>query len=131
MTVTTTPSQLGGTVTGAPLLILRLEGAVLFAAAVAGYTLNGGSWVIFAALILVPDLFMLGYLIDKRRGAMLYNLGHTTALPALLIAGGLTMGSGFATAVGLIWLAHIGFDRAVGFGLKYADSFKHSHLGTP
>jgi hypothetical protein len=29
-----------------------------------------------------------------------------------------------------IWLAHIGFDRALSYGLKYADAFSHTHLGT-
>ena len=118
-----------GTVTGAPGLILRLEGAVLLAGGLAAYAALGASWWLFAALFLLPDIFMLGYLIDTRRGAALYNLGHSTALPALTIAGGLLAGSTLAIAAGMVWLAHIGFDRAIGYGLKYPDAFRHTHLG--
>ena len=118
-----------GTVTGAPRLILRLEGAVLLAGCVAAYAALGASWWLFAALFLLPDVFMLGYLIDARRGAAFYNLGHSTALPAITIAAGLLTGNGLATAMGLIWLAHVGFDRAAGYGLKYPDAFRHTHLG--
>jgi hypothetical protein len=120
-----------GAVTGAPLLILRAEGAVLLVAAMAGYAVSGFAWSLFAILFLLPDVFMLGYLIDRTRGAALYNLGHSTVLPALSIGLGLFTGNSLATAVGLIWLAHVGFDRAMGYGLKYPDSFASTHLGMP
>jgi hypothetical protein len=29
----------------------------------------------------------------------------------------------------LIWLAHIGMDRMLGYGLKYSGGFKDTHLG--
>lgn len=118
-----------GSVVGTPRLILRLEGAVLLAGCLAAYAALGASWWLFAALFLLPDVFMLGYLTGSRRGAALYNLGHSTALPALCIAAGLLSGSGTATAIGLVWLAHVGFDRAAGYGLKYPDGFRHTHLG--
>ena len=128
---TTAASRPFGTVlvAGAPRLILRMEGAALLAGCVAGYAVLGGSWWVFAALFLLPDVFMLGYLLDSRRGAALYNLGHSTAVPGLVIAAGLLMRSDMATAAGLVWLAHVGFDRAVGYGLKYSDGFRHTHLG--
>lgn len=118
-----------GAVDGAPRVILRIEGSVLLAAAVAAYAMSGGSWALFAALVLLPDLSMLGYLIDQRRGAVLYNLGHSTVLPAFCTAGGLWLGNDLATGGGLVWLAHIGIDRAMGYGLKYPDGFKSTHLG--
>ena len=31
-------------------------------------------------------------------------------------------------AIGLVWLAHIGFDRVLGYGLKYPEGFKETHL---
>jgi hypothetical protein len=117
-----------GAVTGAPRLILRLEGAVLLAGCLAAYAVLGASWWLFAILFLLPDIFMLGYLLDSRRGAALYNLGHSTVLPALTIAAGLFTGSDTATAAGLIWLAHVGFDRALGYGLKYPEGFWRTHL---
>lgn len=118
----------GGTVTGAPLWILRGEGFVLFGAAVAAYAYGGLGWALFAVLFLVPDIFMLGYLIDRARGAALYNLGHSTAVPAVVIGVGLLLSSDLTLGVGLIWLAHVGFDRAMGYGLKYGDSFTSTHL---
>jgi Domain of unknown function (DUF4260) len=121
----------GGAAYGAPGLILRLEGAAVLAAAVSIYCMQGLSWWVFIALFLAPDVFMLGYLRDKRMGAFFYNLGHTTLLPLALIAVGWHLGSPISLSIGLIWLGHIGFDRLVGYGLKYPDDFKHTHLGGP
>jgi hypothetical protein len=120
-----------GHVTGAPLMILRAEGAILLAASSAAYGFQDATWWLFATLFFVPDVFMLGYLFDKRFGAGLYNLGHSTILPAVVTGLGVLMSAQLAVAIGLIWLAHVGFDRAVGYGLKYPDAFKNTHLGAP
>jgi hypothetical protein len=115
--------------TGTPRLILQAEGAALFVAASFAFAHTGFSWWLFAALFLAPDILMLGYLANPRFGAALYNLAHTTLLPLA----GLVLAYHFASptliAICLIWLAHIGFDRALGYGLKYPDAFKHTHLG--
>jgi hypothetical protein len=116
------------TTTGTPRLILQAEGAALFAISLFAFHHTGTSWWLFAALILAPDIFMAGYLANPRLGAQLYNLAHTTTLPLIGLA------LSFATApamlgVFLIWLAHIGLDRMLGYGLKYPDAFKHTHLG--
>jgi hypothetical protein len=114
-----------------PRLILRAEGAALAAAALIGYAHFGAGWWLFAVLLLVPDLSMLGYLAGARAGAAVYNAAHTTVLPlAVGVAGALT-GAPLAVAVALVWLAHIGIDRALGYGLKHADGFGHTHLGMP
>ena len=115
-------------VAGWPGMVLRAEGLGLLAASVAGYAAIGGSWWVFAALFLVPDVFMLGYLRDRRLGAAVYNAGHTTLVPLALGAAGWAGGSTAAMGVALIWLGHIGFDRMLGYGLKYAAGFKASHL---
>ena len=120
-----------GSVTGAPRAFLRLEGMAMLAAASAAFSQSGQSWWLFAALLLVPDVFMLGYLVSPRLGAAGYNLGHTYALPTALGATGLWLAAPLVTAIALIWLAHIGMDRAVGYGLKYPDAFRHTHLGGP
>ena len=120
-----------GAVTGMPRLILRSEGAALFIVATAAYAAVGGSWWVFAGLFLVPDLFMLGYLHDRRSGAALYNLGHSTIAPLATVAVGWHLDASLATSIGLIWLAHVGFDRMAGYGLKFPDAFEHTHLGTP
>ena len=111
-----------------PAALLRVEGGVLLATGALLYWVNGGSWVLFALLILAPDVSMLGYLFGTKVGAATYNLAHTYALPASLGAFGVLAGSPLAVSVALVWLAHIGMDRLVGYGLKYASGFKDTHL---
>ena len=108
---------------------LRLEGAAAFATAAALYFHAGFSWPMFALLFLVPDLSMLGYLIGPRTGAAVYNIAHTTALALPLAIAGFLAGQPAVLAVALIWIAHIGFDRALGYGLKYPTGFGDTHLG--
>jgi Domain of unknown function (DUF4260) len=112
----------------APKWILRSEGLALLGAAAAAYAQTGTGWILFAILFLLPDVFMLGYLREPRFGAMVYNVGHSTILPFALIGLGLAVSIPTLLSVGLIWMAHIGFDRAMGYGLKYSDDFKHTHL---
>lgn len=108
-------------VTGTPRTLLRVEGLVMLVAGIAAYTMLGASWSVFALLFLVPDVTLLGYLVDPRVGAHVYNAGHGLVGPALLAP--------FAPALAAIWLAHIGFDRALGYGLKYRSAFTATHLG--
>ena len=111
-----------------PHLLLRLEGLTIFISAIALYASQGYSGVAFALLLLVPDVSAVGYLVNPRVGALVYNLVHTYPLPALLIALGLALSAPVAVQVGLIWFAHIGMDRIAGYGLKYASVFKDTHL---
>jgi Domain of unknown function (DUF4260) len=108
--------------------ILRLEGAAALAAAVALYAHAGFSWPLFALLFLAPDLSMLAYLIGPRAGAAAYNLVHTYALAVPLALAGYFVAYPAAAAVGLIFIAHIGMDRMLGYGLKYASGFRDTHL---
>ncbi len=117
-----------GVVTGAPNLILRAEGLGVLAAACWAYASLDASWWLFAVLFLGPDLLMLGYARDARTGALVYNLGHSYLVPLLLLALGQGAGWPLGTALGLIWAAHIGFDRMLGYGLKYPWAFKATHL---
>lgn len=126
-----TPAQIAGFVSGAPRLMLRLEGAILLVAASTVYAHIAANWLLFAALFLVPDLSMLGYLRHRTLGASVYNLGHSYLAPSGLIAVGLALTYPLVLAIGLIWIAHIGFDRMVGYGLKYRTAFSHTHLGQP
>jgi hypothetical protein len=119
-----------GGVAGFPNLVLRAEGAALLCVSLALYFGTGMSWWLFAILFLAPDVFMLGYLANSRTGAALYNLGHTTLLPLGLIVAGWWGDQLFSVGIGFIWLGHIGFDRMLGYGLKYGGSFHHSHLST-
>jgi hypothetical protein len=118
-----------GTVTGVPRRWLRLEGAVLVAGALIAYSPTGQPWWLVPLALLVPDVLMVGYLRGSRLGAQLYNLAHSTVLPAAMIAFGWWQTRPLVLALGLIWLAHVGFDRLLGYGLKYDDHFQHTHLG--
>lgn len=111
-----------------PAGLLRVEGAAMAAAATWFYAHSEASWVLFASLLLAPDLGLLGYLVGPRVGAHTYNLTHNVVLPVALAAVGVAIVSMTAVAIGLIWLAHIGIDRAAGYGLKYPDDFRQTHL---
>jgi hypothetical protein len=117
-----------GVVRGVPGFLVRLEGALVCALTVAAYAQAGSGWGLFAALILAPDLSMLGYLAGPRWGARAYNAAHTYLAPAALGVAGVVLGHHLLLALGLIWAAHISADRALGYGLKYPDAFKHTHL---
>ncbi len=122
-------SAAGGSASGGVRTVLRLEGAAAFATAIALYGHAGFSWLAFAVLFLAPDLSMLAYLAGPRVGALAYNLVHTYALALLLALAGFAFGSPVASALALIGVAHIGFDRMLGYGLKYASGFGDTHLG--
>lgn len=111
-----------------PNVILRAEGAALFTAAVAFYVYLHASGWLFAALILAPDLSALGYLAGARVGSVVYNTVHTLVGPTVVIVLALILSSSLGVAVALIWLAHIGIDRALGFGIKYPTVFPDTHL---
>ncbi len=111
-----------------PPVLLRVEGAVLLALSVLLYALLGGNWLLFVLLFLVPDLSMLGYVVGRRTGAISYNLFHTHFLPGLLTTFGLLAGLPLLVSLALVWFAHIGFDRMVGFGPKYPTGFFDTHL---
>ena len=111
-----------------PATLLRTEGVALLALSVLLYWVNGGSWLLFGVLLLAPDLSMLGYLAGPKVGAAIYNAFHAYALPAVVGALGIIFASPVVVAVALIWFAHIGMDRTVGYGLKYPTSFKDTHL---
>lgn len=117
-------------VTGAARAWLRAEGLCAFALGVMVYGRLEQSWLAFALLFMVPDLSLASYLAGPRVGAALYNVAHSYVGPALLAGCGLLFGSSLLAGLGAIWAAHIGFDRVLGYGLKYPSSFRHTHLGT-
>lgn len=116
------------TVKGLTRIILQAEGAAVLALSLGAYAQWGGSWVLFGLLILAPDLAMIGYALGNRLGAAAYNAAHTHIVPLALLAVGVTSEAGTVTAVALIWIAHIGFDRMLGYGLKYETGFGDTHL---
>jgi hypothetical protein len=111
-----------------PGALLRLEGLAVLTVAVALYAYQGYSWLILAWLFLVPDLALAVYAINKQAGSIVYNVVHTYALALVLAFISLLFGFPPGLQLALICFAHIGLDRMVGYGLKYADSFKNTHL---
>ena len=117
-------------VVGKPRFFLRLEGVVLFITSLILFSSTHQHWWWVPLLLLLPDVFMAGYARSTQLGALIYNIGHTYLLPALLALYGWHSHRPLALAIGLIWLAHIGMDRFAGYGLKYDENFKHTLLGS-
>ena len=111
-----------------PGALLRIEGAAMFASSLLLYRFVEARWAVFFVLFLWPDLFMVGYLRNAKLGARFYNLVHTDALPLALAAVSAGLRQSGLLMFALIWLAHIGADRALGYGLKYPTFFKDTHL---
>ncbi len=118
-----------GATTGMVKAMLRLEGLCVLVVSAFVYPKFGAGWGIFAACFLLPDLSLIGYVVGPRVGACAYNVAHSYIGPVACMAVSLVFPSSVLTTAYLIWLAHIGFDRALGYGLKYAEGFRYTHLG--
>jgi uncharacterized protein DUF4260 len=116
-------------VSGGPRLLLRAEGAAILAVALLLYARIGEPWWWLLVLFLAPDLSLLGYLAGPRIGAIAYNAAHTLLVPLALVAAGLLLPAFILVPLALIWIAHIGFDRLLAYGLKYEAGFGYTHLG--
>jgi hypothetical protein len=110
-------------------LILRLEGLALLALSIGAYFWLEGPWWLLLILFLAPDFSFIGYVAGPLVGAATYNAAHSTIGPITLLALGVVAALPLAVSLALIWAAHVGFDRALGYGLKYATGFGHTHLG--
>ncbi len=109
--------------------IHRLEGLALLGLAAVAFDASSWSWWWFAGLLLAPDLSMIGYLASPRLGAIGYNLGHTVVGPVAMNASWFAGAPSGFLAGGAIWLAHIGLDRTLGYGLKSPQGFRETSLG--
>jgi hypothetical protein len=118
-----------GAVTGGVRTLLRLEGLTLFAGMTLLYAVWDGSWWVYAMLFLAPDLSFAAYLAGPRPGAIIYNAAHSYMAPMALMTAGFALASPLVLSIAMIWLAHIGIDRALGYGLKYGKGFAFTHFG--
>lgn len=109
-------------------ILLHIEGLAVFVLSLYFYGYSQFSWLLFFVLLLAPDISMLGYVINSKIGARLYNLFHTYTIVIIIIFWGLLVENQTVLAIGLIWSAHIGMDRMIGYGLKYPTEFKDNHL---
>jgi hypothetical protein len=123
------PERPAGFVEGVPRILLRIEGLALAIGALYAYHRVGGSWWLFACLVLVPDVSLIAYLGGTRIGSIIYNAFHVTLGPLIAGALGLLLPSFDLIQVALIWAVHVGVDRALGLGLKYRAGFGITHLG--
>ncbi len=125
----TTETEAAGAVTGGLRTLLRLEGLTLFIGMTLLYSIWGGSWWVYFFVFLAPDLSFIAYLANARIGAIIYNAAHSYMAPMSLMITGFATDSPLVLSIAMIWLAHIGIDRALGFGLKYRAGFGFTHLG--
>lgn len=109
--------------------LLKLESLALAIAAYCGILWLGYSWWLFFALFLLPDLSMVGYLVNTKVGAWAYNLVHHQAVGFGVLAVGWLIASNLWMLAGLVLIGHSAVDRVFGYGLKYPDHFQHTHLG--
>lgn len=109
--------------------ILWLEGLLIFLLCLYFYFIQGGNILLLIVLFLLPDLSMVGYLKNPVIGSKIYNAIHNHALGILLIFLGIFLNLHFLILFGIVLSAHVGLDRACGFGLKLPSGFKDTSLG--
>ena len=120
---------MNGAATGGVRLLLRVEGACVLAAALFFYSKAAFGWGLFALCFLAPDLSFFGYLAGARIGALAYNVAHSYVGPVVCFIAASAFVQPALSGGAIIWAAHVGFDRALGYGLKYTAGFGHTHLG--
>lgn len=120
---------MSGATIGGVRLVLRLEGLCVLIAASVAYSKFGLGWGTFALFFLTPDVSFLGYLAGPKVGAVSYNMAHSYIGAVACLVTGFTLPAPTLLCIGIIWCAHIGFDRALGYGLKYSEGFGFTHLG--
>ncbi len=119
-------------------ILIRLEELAQLLVCIITLAMHAEPWWMYVLLALGPDIGMLGYLKGPRTGAFTYNLLHHKGI-ALMVAGA-GLGSAWLTlplgipaplllSMGIILYGHSCMDRLLGYGLKYGDSFQHTHLG--
>ena len=109
--------------------LLKLEEAAIFLLSLYLFSTLDFTWWWFPTLLLVPDIGMVGYLFNPKFGAFIYNLFHHRMVASVVLFYGLASGNDYVVLAGIILFAHISFDRMMGYGLKFSDSFNHTHLG--
>ena len=111
-----------------PRFLLHIEGAFFLIFSIFMFFYLQGNWILFVILILAPDLAMAGYFKDTKLGSIVYNIFHIYAWPVALVILGIVLDMMILIQLALIWTAHIGMDRMLGYGLKYPTGFKDTHL---
>lgn len=108
---------------------MKLEEVGQFLLAILLFMQLDYAWWVFPACLLLPDISMLGYAVNPRVGAVAYNIFHHKLTALLVLAVGFIFEIPVLSLVGIILFGHSAIDRIFGYGLKYGDDFKHTHLG--
>jgi len=109
--------------------LLKIEELGQFLLSVMLFTQLDYVWWIFPACLLLPDLSMVGYLANPKNGAWLYNFFHHKFVAISVLIVGFWVDNSLLTLAGVILFGHASMDRIFGYGLKFTDHFKHTHLG--
>lgn len=108
---------------------LKLEELVMFVLGIYAFNQLNFSWWWFLVLILAPDIGMLAYVVNNKIGAITYNIFHHKGIAIATYIIGVFLQNDIIQLMGIILFSHSAFDRVLGYGLKYSDGFKHTHLG--
>ena len=112
-------------------VLLKLEEAAIAAIGIYFLSINNLGLPVWLWILLFfsPDIGMIGYTFNTKTGAVMYNLFHHKGIAIIIAATGYFLQNEVVTAIGILLFAHSSFDRMLGYGLKYADSFQNTHLG--
>lgn len=110
-------------------ILLKLEELALFGLSIFAFTYTNFEWWYYLAFFFAPDIGMIGYIINPKLGAISYNLFHHRLIALGVYIAGIYLNNEWLTFSGIILFGHISFDRILGYGLKYSDSFHNTHLG--
>mgnify|MGYP000492365352 CR=1 FL=1 len=108
---------------------LKIEELLMFVLGIYLFSNLDFSWWWFLALIFAPDIGMLGYLVNSKVGAIIYNIFHHKGIAIIIFLIGVYLNNQILQLAGIILFTHASLDRILGYGLKYFDAFKHTHLG--
>ena len=109
--------------------LLKLEELAMFGLSIYLFDQTAFAWWWFPGLILLPDFGILGYLVSTKVGAVMYNITHHKGIAVLVLCVGWYSQNEWAILAGIVLFGHSSMDRILGYGLKYSDDFKHTHLG--
>ena len=110
--------------------ILKIEELAMFILGVILFNQLNYEWWWFLVLILLPDIGMLGYIVNTKIGAIVYNIFHHKGLALCLYFFGIYTEIELLKLIGIILFAHASMDRIFGYGLKFSDAFTNTHLGS-
>ncbi len=109
--------------------LIKVEEAAQFALSIFLFTQLPFAWWVYPALLLVPDVSMIGYVMNPKIGAFFYNLFHHKAVAIVIGLLGFYLGNDFILLAGIILFGHSAMDRMFGYGLKFNTGFGDTHLG--